>query len=484
MAAGLLQLPLSSASCLARSGSKPATSGHCFAARKRVTIHKAGDRPRGSPSNASCDSLESQRSASFLFGDSQSGSASSCSTSCEKTQKERSTCASSDAAELVSSRGTFRGNMSSWMGDLLPDSCCLSEVSMPGTHNSASFAIGGEHWLGAVTAAAGRCQSVRITTQLHRGIRFLDLRARGDGSLCHGVLDCGLELCDALKDCSDFLKQFPRETILVRLKCEEGGHEASLKLYRIVRSLATVMSLIYIKRTLPTLLEARGRVVILSDWHQEIQSMGLAWAGEDMDIQDEYWHSCSHQKWKVVRKHFRKKKGIGVAGEKPQLKISFASATALQWGTTPLDFARDVNRQLGRYLRESNRVCRAARHPGSLGIVVMDFPSELLCDLIVRRNCSTLDPCRPVCHLRRVGVALRSELLLLMSQVVTAGKAADEAASEGASEGGDARRSLRAACEELAGSLVRLTIARVSAEFEESLVDEPSRAQSSRKFLS
>ncbi|CAK0824975.1 unnamed protein product [Prorocentrum cordatum] len=64
---------------------------------------------------------------------------------------------------------------------------------------------------------------------LAMGVRFLDLRVRPDGQLCHGRVTCALTLVDALKACGAFLREHPGEVLLVRIKDEAGVEGAGAK---------------------------------------------------------------------------------------------------------------------------------------------------------------------------------------------------------------------------------------------------------------
>lgn len=259
-----------------------------------------------------------------------------------------------------------------WMGEILDDCQSLAEISLPGTHNSACFAP-------TSFVRASRCQGLGLHAQLRMGVRFLDLRVRADGALCHGIVDCGLSLQDALSICAAFLRVHPREALVARVKDESGrGGVAEL-----VRSfLESGDYPFYVEPRVPLLGEVRGRIVLLCDWSGE--ALGIRWGGEQMQIQDQYWHKSGRDKWRVARRD------LGRAAPAPDLlQAHFTSATALP-RRSPLEIARSVNPQLAGYLR--SMPC-----PRFVGIVAMDFPTAALCELVVHRNRRILDPCRPVC---------------------------------------------------------------------------------------
>lgn len=352
------------------------------------------------------------------------------------------------------------------MGEALKDWMPLSMVSMPGTHNSASFAIGQRRLLPAPVVAASRCQAADVSTQLRRGVRFLDLRVRYGGRMCHGVVDCGFHLADVLATCAVFLRTHSGETIVVRIKDESPNKHSAQDLNDLVKSLAQEYPL-FLERRLPRIGEVRGRIVVLSDWGACRHRAGLRW-GTSMSIQDHFRHGCGRDKWRAVRRHF------GVQGSSHELRINFTSATSLP-NATPLRLARSVNRRLALYLGCISR-------DSFLGIVPMDFPSELLCELIVRRNRCSLDPLRAASRLRDAGVEARCAILRFQHELVAVADAlavGGEADPRNTSSlSSDAGKSCATAVARLASILVKLAHARVAAELKESAVEEPSAAAS------
>jgi hypothetical protein len=102
-----------------------------------------------------------------------------------------------------------------------------------------------------------------------------------------------------------------------------------------------------------------------------------------MSIQDDFWQTSGRKKWRILRE------GLDRAARSTAdvLHVSFASATGLPT-KSPLDIAHRVNPMLQEHLMKSA--------PGFLGVIVMDFPSAFLCELIIRRNSAAPDPCRAV----------------------------------------------------------------------------------------
>jgi len=276
---------------------------------------------------------------------------------------------------LASSAASYH-DLSDWMAELADD-WPLAAISMPGTHNSASYAV--TRHISAIVAAS-RCQAFDLESQLHAGVRFLDLRVRGDGTLCHGPVTCDLTLQGALEVCRDFLQVHSKEVVIARIKDEAASKTSAQDVDALVNDLVDSAAFpLYLQMRLPKLQEVRGRIVVLCDWAGG--QLGLRWAGPAMRIQDQYWHKTGTKKWSVVRKQL-----LCALPSQDCLCIHFTSATALP-RKMPITLARSVNPKFSDYLRSSS----GRRF---LGIVAMDFPSRSLCELIVQHNWRGLDPCR------------------------------------------------------------------------------------------
>src|ERR1043166_3392261 len=100
-----------------------------------------------------------------------------------------------------------------WMGSV-KDSRKLSELTIPGTHDSAARAQPdvGERLV---------TQALDLQAQLNAGVRFLDIRARyinNQFRLSHENTDLNLGFDEARDILMNFLAEHPRETIIMSLK--------------------------------------------------------------------------------------------------------------------------------------------------------------------------------------------------------------------------------------------------------------------------
>jgi len=203
------------------------------------------------------------------------------------------TAASASVAADIPESPWFNGDgvadttLTDWMAQL-PDDLLISELSIPGTHESHGF-----HGPGIVPWCA-ICQRTPLHMQLKAGIRALDIRLRHYSDLLrtyHAHVQqysnfgegCWTSLCGCggvLFACVEFLEDHPGETILLRVKANCGSNFLgsydcdgnSLSFSEAVEgALATYPDHVYEWPVddcgyMPTLGEVRGKIVILQDF--------------------------------------------------------------------------------------------------------------------------------------------------------------------------------------------------------------------------
>lgn len=159
----------------------------------------------------------------------------------------------------------------------IPDDRPLSEVTMPGTHNTMAL-------YGGVYA---ECQTWNLASQLRAGIRFLDIRLRyinGNLTLHHGVSYQRGHFGHVLEALVDFLHEYPTETVLMRVKEEfsESNNIYSAVVDYIHRY--AYWDLLWHSRLVPTLGEARGKLIVL----QNFNGPDLGMRYDSLDIADDW----------------------------------------------------------------------------------------------------------------------------------------------------------------------------------------------------
>ncbi|CAG5885744.1 unnamed protein product [Menidia menidia] len=170
-----------------------------------------------------------------------------------------------------------------WMASI-PDHQPLSAVSIPGTHNTMAV-------YGGIYA---ECQTWTLADQLRAGIRYLDVRVRHvDGNLTihHGVSYQKSHFGHVLEGVENFLQEHPSETVLMRLK-EEFSETNNIygAVVNYIENFAR-WDMLWHSRLVPTMGEARGKLIILQDFHGP--DLGMRYGS--LDIADD---------WKVYHRFF------------------------------------------------------------------------------------------------------------------------------------------------------------------------------------
>ncbi|MER7958497.1 phosphatidylinositol-specific phospholipase C [Streptomyces sp. NPDC096030] len=252
-----------------------------------------------------------------------------------------------------------------WMaghGDPTP----LQKLTIPGTHDSGAR-FGGP-W--------SECQNTTLAQQLASGIRFFDIRCRvtgGSFAIHHGPSYQNMMFGDVLIACRDFLAAHPSETVLMRVK-QEYSSESDATFGAVFGDYLDNRgwrSLFRIGDTVPTLGQARGKVVLIAD------NGGLPglkwWDGGALAIQDD-WNALPNAKYPKIEAHLRQ------AVEQPgKLYINFVSTSA---SLPPRWNSDNLNPRVHGFLDGT------ANGWKGLGIVAMDFPNTRsgLVESLVRHN--------------------------------------------------------------------------------------------------
>ncbi|MCR4567139.1 MAG: phosphatidylinositol-specific phospholipase C domain-containing protein [Pseudobutyrivibrio sp.] len=199
-----------------------------------------------------------------------------------------------------------------WMS-YLSDSAYLSEITLPGTHDSAARNI--------LFGYAARCQDTSINQQLVNGYRYLDLRVAVDESsegnklkLVHGIFNCHkdsslfsdyLYLQDITADIYKFLEYQPQETVVVNIKIEKADDSVAEVQKLLSEEIKSNRDYWYTDSQIPTLGEVRGKIVLATRFEDkaDIQMTGLQMLWQDQnntiptDIPYELYVNDSFRLW-------------------------------------------------------------------------------------------------------------------------------------------------------------------------------------------
>ncbi|MFD3419032.1 phosphatidylinositol-specific phospholipase C [Streptomyces decoyicus] len=252
-----------------------------------------------------------------------------------------------------------------WMSGL-GDATPVQRLTIPGTHDSG--ARKGGPWVA--------CQNTSVDAQLNSGVRFLDVRCRAIDNVFaihHGAFYQELMFGDVLNACRAFLRAHPSETVLMRVKQEysEVSAEEFRRIFGIYLDDKGYRSLFRLDAGLPTLGQARGRVVLLAD---SDGLGGVRYADPQLfDIQDDYMAE-PFGKYPKIEAQFRK-----AVTQPGKLFVNYVSTAAL---LPPRSNADRLNPQVKNLLAGSEGSAWTG-----LGIVPMDFPNEFgLAEALIRHN--------------------------------------------------------------------------------------------------
>lgn len=287
---------------------------------------------------------------------------------------------------------TAPAELSAWMGAIDGEKK-LSEINIPGTHDSATQYIFPDYFL--------QDQDTTIARQLENGYRYLDIRvALGDGGelvMIHNFGKCRTgasvfapqmgfsEVVDAVRA---FLEKNPSETVIFCIKPEKSSDDPAAVRDIIERLAAAEPELWYVDNAIPTLGEVRGKIVLCRRYDG---ALGLDFNWEDqgdpavlddpvaihdingvesLAVQDRY-HYATADKWTAVS-YTLAHCGAGA----DRFSLNFLS-TAQGKLPHPRSFARQMNALFAQNALEAG---------GSYGIILFDFADSALASLVIDSN--------------------------------------------------------------------------------------------------
>ncbi|RWU26663.1 phospholipase [Pseudomonas alkylphenolica] len=213
---------------------------------------------------------------------------------------------------------------SSWMKSIRDD-VQLSELALPGTHDSATFDVS----LFPIVDDIVVTQTLNFDEQLRYGIRVLDLRIRRTSdvfALHHGPVFLDKMFGSALRSIERFLKANPSETVLFRIKEEHTANSnVTVSLADVFDHYMKQFSSTYLKapRNTVTLGEARGKFVVLSNI-SNLNPYGLNYS--NFDIQDDFTLKTNwdlHEKYLKIRRQLHR----AAAGDKNMFYVNYLSGS-------------------------------------------------------------------------------------------------------------------------------------------------------------
>lgn len=284
-----------------------------------------------------------------------------------------------------------------WMARL-DDDLPLNRINLPGTHDSATQF--------AQLAFFTKCQAKSIAGQLEAGFRYLDIRLGVENNrlkLMHGFADCRtgpgfksgtLYLDRVLESCYTFLEQHPTETIVFAVKQEHGSEPVAAFQALLSRQTAMQPERWLLTDTMPTLGEARGKLVLMRRYEDAgalgpMAGLPLLWEDqkghEDTSLNTVRSPNGAYDLWVQDRFEY-----------KVEEKWGAFQAGMLQNGAGEDDIALNFLSTKGsfayghpyRYARSLNKLLMGTLLPAGdfYGWVVVDFASAPLAQKIYATN--------------------------------------------------------------------------------------------------
>ena len=256
-----------------------------------------------------------------------------------------------------------------WMSKL-PDSTHLSELSIPGTHDTMSYETQkiGVPWVW--------CQCLDLETQLKMGIRFLDIRCRDFGEglpLHHDVYYLNRNFNDGLEIVSNYLRNHIWEFVVVNVQ-EEHSNTGESFTNKVHDVLDRYGGIVYEGGKNPTLSDIRGKIVVLA--HFNTTRPYLKW--DEFEVENHWDNVSTNDKFDFIKKNFEHARDW-----KNYFKfLTFSSRTKKIWGGSlgykyPRTTAQETNPKVLEYLKQNK---------GRVGIVAMNYPGPELIRNIIEHN--------------------------------------------------------------------------------------------------
>ncbi len=275
----------------------------------------------------------------------------------------------------------------------------LSAVNLPGTHDSCAW--------NSDFAYFSQCQSADIATQLNMGIRYMDIRINLNDDETQLVMTHSIAVCregsrplgkvltfeKVLSDCYVFLNAHPTETVVF---CVKPEGEPSVCKALLFDAIAANKELWYTKNEIPTLDEARGKIVLASRFSGEGGAdEGLRFLWEEQDntdlmadpfsvspvnevqslyVQDRYCYGLE-DKWQSIAYGLEEKAKTIDLNE--NVSLLFLSTKGTGKLGHPYKYAKEINPRL------MEKTLNAGE---SYGWIIMDFARPELVKKIIETN--------------------------------------------------------------------------------------------------
>ena len=312
---------------------------------------------------------------------------------------------------------------SDWMS-VIRDDTYLTEITVPGTHDSCARKFHNEDAFG-VMSGISKCQNLNITEQLDAGIRFLDVRCECDASshsikTVHGSTDCWngddyYYLDYVFQDVYNWLYWHPSETVFISIKEDDGDAGAAnftTSVFEYIHGYRSNDNRYfygsdyvwqdhwYVGKAVPHLGDVRGKCVLFNRFDQIINTtvpsladqsgQKIKWGDysstswEDpvyVNLKNSYsdltFHVQDHYKWSTDNKKAATQAMLSLGHYRGEYYINFSSTVSDSTIPNPQDLSKKVNPGYYSYTYEKTKPS---------GIFAMDFATSDLARCIILNN--------------------------------------------------------------------------------------------------
>lgn len=288
---------------------------------------------------------------------------------------------------------TSRTN-SNWMS-YLSDNKNLTELSIPGTHDS------GARYDPPVwgTSDTAKCQTLSIAEQLDAGVRYLDIRCRHKDNIFyihHGMVYQKINFDNVLNDCIKFLSKNPNEVIIMCVN-EEHKPEKNTRSFEetfnnYARNNQTAAytnspNFWYLGNITPKLGQVRGKIVLMRRFEAKYTPLGIdvsKWSSNYIDnkdakikIQDKCEVSNTNDKWTNIETLLNE----AVSNKDPKcLYVNCTSGyktnVTQKYEISPV--SKVINPKVDNYFTTHKK--------GRFGIIAMNFATSDSCKKVIDTN--------------------------------------------------------------------------------------------------
>ena len=272
-----------------------------------------------------------------------------------------------------------------WMAKL-PDGSSLAAFTIPGTHDSGA--------MHEPAAGLAKTQTLTFADQLDAGIRYFDVRCRNFNDqflIYHGSIDQSQTFDDVLAAMYAFLDAHPHETLIVSIKEELAAQGATLTFEQLFQQYAAKdPARWFLDNRIPTLGEARGKLVLLRRFDATSATLGIAaapavWTDNAtfditgppvLHVEDNYIVTDDALKWSAITSLFGEATS---PGDPSALYLAYTSGYQMISGLPNIPSVSDtIDPMLDAYFASA----ATARY----GVVVMDFATAARAHAVLTKN--------------------------------------------------------------------------------------------------